>query len=158
MQGVWTTDHTRLDETGKIAAARVVQPDDQVSIITVNGIALRTPVATISVMGRATRGVRVVNLDSGDTIAAVARLAASVELSGDDLGSARTRRATKVTAGGIENGEENGADERVAPDTATYAVEAIADETDEIEIEDVETEDIDAEMTIAEDGEAADLI
>ena len=82
--GQWTLAHTRLDETGKIVAARVVQEDDQVTIITSNGIALRTPVAAISQMGRMTRGVRIVNPDSGDTIAAMARLSASVEADGDE--------------------------------------------------------------------------
>ena len=82
--GQWTLSHTRLDETGKIVAARVVQEDDQVTLITSNGIALRTPVNAISQMSRMTRGVRIVNPDSGDTIAAMARLAASVEANGDE--------------------------------------------------------------------------
>ncbi len=77
--GQWTLDHHRLDETGKIAAARVVQAADQITIITANGIALRTPVAAISQMSRMTRGVRIVTPDGGDTVAAMARLAASVE-------------------------------------------------------------------------------
>ncbi len=77
--GQWTLDHRRLDETGKIAAARVVQAADQVTIITSNGIALRTPVEAISQMSRMTRGVRIVNPDEGDTVAAMARLAATVE-------------------------------------------------------------------------------
>ena len=44
-------------------AARVVQEQDQVTIITSNGIALRTTVAAISQMSRMTRGVRIVNPD-----------------------------------------------------------------------------------------------
>jgi DNA gyrase subunit A len=82
--GQWTLSHTRLDETGKIVAARVVQEDDQVTLITSNGIALRTPVRAISQMSRMTRGVRIVNPDSGDTIAAMARLAASVAAEGEE--------------------------------------------------------------------------
>ncbi len=77
--GQWSLDHRQLDKTGRIVAARVVQPKDQVTIITANGIALRTPVAAISQMGRMTRGVRIVNPDNGDTVAAMARLAAAVE-------------------------------------------------------------------------------
>jgi DNA gyrase subunit A len=77
--GQWTLAHHRLEQTGRVAAARVVQPKDQVTIITANGLALRTPVTTISRMGRMARGVRVVNLDGNDTVAAVARLAAAVE-------------------------------------------------------------------------------
>jgi DNA gyrase subunit A len=76
--GQWALAHDRVDETGKVAAAHVVQLNDQVSVITSNGIALRTPVAAISQMSRMTRGVRIVNLDEGDTVAAMARLEAAV--------------------------------------------------------------------------------
>jgi DNA gyrase subunit A len=73
-QGMWTTDHTRLDETGTIVAARVVQPQDQITVMTSNGIALRTAVGNIRRTGRGSRGVRVVNLQDGDTVAAMAIL------------------------------------------------------------------------------------
>ena len=73
-QGVWTTDHTRLAEVGPVVAARVVDEKDQITVITGNGIMLRTPVSGISRIGRATRGVRIVNLDKGDTVAALAVL------------------------------------------------------------------------------------
>ena len=79
VQGVWALDHHRLEQTGPVVAARVVQPEDQVTVITANGIAMRTPVSTISQMGRMTRGVRIVNLDENDTVAAMARLPAAVE-------------------------------------------------------------------------------
>ena len=62
-----------------MVAAAVVQPEDQITIITCNGIALRTPVTTISQMGRMTRGVRIVNLEDTDTVAAMARLLAEIE-------------------------------------------------------------------------------
>ncbi|MEZ4634183.1 MAG: DNA gyrase C-terminal beta-propeller domain-containing protein [Caldilineaceae bacterium] len=71
-QGVWTTDHRRLDETGPIVAARVVHENDHVTVITSKGIMLRTQVKQISEMGRSTRGVRIVNLDDDDSVAALA--------------------------------------------------------------------------------------
>ncbi|RLT33509.1 MAG: DNA gyrase subunit A, partial [Chloroflexi bacterium] len=71
-QGIWATDHNRLDEVGAIVAARVVHPKDQITIITSNGIMLRTTVAEISQMGRSTRGVRIVRLNDGDSVAALA--------------------------------------------------------------------------------------
>ena len=42
--------------------------------MTANGIVLRTTVRDISQMGRATRGVRIINLDDGDNVAALAIL------------------------------------------------------------------------------------
>jgi DNA gyrase subunit A len=77
--GQWALAHDRVEETGKVAAAHVVQINDQISVISSNGIALRTSVSAISQMGRMTRGVRIVNLDGGDTVAAMARLAATLE-------------------------------------------------------------------------------
>src|SRR5690606_22090849 len=73
-QGNWATDHTRLDEVGPIVSARVVEPDDQITVMTANGIVLRTKVDGIRVAGRITRGVRVVNLMDGDNVVAVAVL------------------------------------------------------------------------------------
>jgi DNA gyrase subunit A len=52
----------------------VVNELDQVTVITGNGIMLRTPVSGISQIGRPARGVRIVNLDDGDTVAALAVL------------------------------------------------------------------------------------
>ncbi|MFZ1768405.1 MAG: DNA gyrase subunit A, partial [Caldilinea sp.] len=57
-QGNWATDHTRLDEVGPIVAARVVEPADQITVMTANGIVLRTRVDGIRAAGRMTRGVR----------------------------------------------------------------------------------------------------
>ena len=73
-QGIWTTDYRRLGELGFVVSARVVHPDDQITIITSSGIVLRTRVANVSRMGRSTRGVRVVNLQNNDTVAALAVL------------------------------------------------------------------------------------
>ena len=74
IQGVWTTDHSRIGELGPIVAARVVDEKDQITIITGNGIMLRTPVSGIRHKGRAAQGVRIVSLDDGDTVAALAVL------------------------------------------------------------------------------------
>ena len=73
-QGVWSTDHRKFDELGPIIAARVVTENDQITVITGNGIVLRTAVSGISHKGRPTMGVRIVNLDEGDTVAALAVL------------------------------------------------------------------------------------
>jgi DNA gyrase subunit A len=71
-KGVLTIDTKRIDEIGKIADARVVRPDDEVTIITSKGMVMRTGVASISRLGRATRGVLVMRLKSGDSVASLA--------------------------------------------------------------------------------------
>jgi DNA gyrase subunit A len=63
-----------LDVTGELVAARVVQPTDQITIISAGGTALRQRVSDIPTSGRATRGSRLINLRDGDSVASVARL------------------------------------------------------------------------------------
>jgi DNA gyrase subunit A len=70
--GVRTLAHN--NKTGPVIAARTIRPGDHVTFITVNGMALRTPVETISLMGRNTQGVQLMNLAEGDTLASVALL------------------------------------------------------------------------------------
>ena len=69
----------RFDDTGPIIAARVVLPEDEVTIITAGGIALRTSVGNIKIAGRATLGVRVIALQESDSVASLARLEAASE-------------------------------------------------------------------------------
>ena len=72
-QGVATIDKNSLGKIGKIAMARVVQKDDQVTLMSNNGIIIRLQVKDISVSGRATRGVTLMNLEKGDKVASGAR-------------------------------------------------------------------------------------
>jgi DNA gyrase subunit A len=72
-QGVSTIDKNALDKIGKIASARVVQKEDQVTLISNNGIIIRLNVKDISSSGRATRGVKLMNIDKADKLASVAR-------------------------------------------------------------------------------------
>jgi DNA gyrase subunit A len=74
--GVLTLSKAKIDVTGPIAAARVVQSDDDLTIISSGGIMIRTKVKQIKKAGRATMGVRVINLKEGETVGSVARIAA----------------------------------------------------------------------------------
>jgi DNA gyrase subunit A len=74
--GVATMDQKVLPEIGKIAAARVVQNDDDLTIITANGVALRMKVKNIKESGRATKGIHLIKPQEGDYVATVARIAA----------------------------------------------------------------------------------
>jgi DNA gyrase subunit A len=70
--GVKTIDTNAIPQIGKIAAARVVSPEDDLSIISTNGQMLRTSVGNVKQAGRPTRGVIVINLDPGDSVASIA--------------------------------------------------------------------------------------
>jgi len=79
--GVKTVDTKAIKTIGRIASARVVKKTDDLTIISANGVVLRTNIMDIKKAGRATRGVRVINLDKGDSVASIAVID-SAELSG----------------------------------------------------------------------------
>ncbi len=64
------------DRTGKVVAIKSVLETDELMLITRNGVVNRQRVADMRVIGRATQGVRLVNLDKGDAIMDVARVIA----------------------------------------------------------------------------------
>ncbi|MGZ8398400.1 MAG: DNA gyrase subunit A [Gemmatimonadales bacterium] len=64
----------KTDKTGSIVALMEVIPDDELMMITRHGVIIRLPVDGIRVIGRNTQGVKVMNLDSGDTVVDVARV------------------------------------------------------------------------------------
>ena len=62
----------KRERTGVIAAARVVHPGDEVTLISAGGMVLRASAADIPQTGRATRGAKVMDLKRGDEVASVA--------------------------------------------------------------------------------------
>jgi DNA gyrase subunit A len=74
--GISTIDQKALKEIGKIAAARVVQKDDDLTIMTANGVAIRLKVKDVKQSGRSTRGVHLIKPQDGDSVASVARISA----------------------------------------------------------------------------------
>jgi DNA gyrase subunit A len=74
------------DKTGCIVALKEVIPDDELMMITHNGVIIRVPVDGIRVIGRNTQGVRVMNLDDGDRLQGVARVVKEDE-SGQEEGA-----------------------------------------------------------------------
>ncbi|MFZ5857335.1 MAG: DNA gyrase subunit A [Chloroflexota bacterium] len=74
--GNYTIDPKAIPTTGKIAAARVVQKNDDLTIITANGVAIRIKVKDVKQAGRATRGVHLIKPQEGDSVASVARISA----------------------------------------------------------------------------------
>jgi DNA gyrase subunit A len=64
----------RTDKTGDAVSIKEVLPDDELMLITKQGIAIRMPVKGIRVAGRNTQGVRLVNLEENDLVMDVARV------------------------------------------------------------------------------------
>jgi DNA gyrase subunit A len=62
------------DKNGKVAGIAHVNGDEQILVITEQGMMIRTNVADMRSMGRSTQGVRVINVDEGDPVVAVMKL------------------------------------------------------------------------------------
>ncbi len=98
-KGVKTINIT--EKTGSLIALKDVSDNHDLMIITQYGNLLRSPVSSLRVMGRATQGVRLINLKENDTIASVA----CVFVNEDDE-SAEASALNENVAGNDENGKE----------------------------------------------------
>ena len=76
-QGILTIDKHAIPVVGKIAVARVVQPGDHLTLMSTGGVVIRLKVDEVKVASRATRGVHLMRMQEGDTVATVARIAAA---------------------------------------------------------------------------------
>jgi DNA gyrase subunit A len=76
-KGVKTINVT--DKTGSLIAIKNVTDTDDLMIINLSGIIIRMGVSDLRVMGRATQGVRLINLKDDDGIAAVAKVECELE-------------------------------------------------------------------------------
>jgi DNA gyrase subunit A len=105
-KGVKTINIT--EKTGSLIAIKNVKDEDDLMIINKSGIAIRIPVSSLRVMGRATQGVKLINLRDDDEIAAVAKVEAFDELEEENP---------------VENDdttqEENGSDENLPEENQT---------------------------------------
>jgi DNA gyrase subunit A len=97
-KGVKTLNIT--EKTGDLIGLVRVNDDEDLMITTKNGIMIRMPVEGIRVMGRATQGVRVINLKKGEVIASIAKVPRSDEEDTTDMEG-------QVT--------DNGSDEETSP-------------------------------------------
>jgi DNA gyrase subunit A len=91
-KGIKTVNRT--EKTGDVVALLEVLPEDEIMLITRTGQIIRSPVKDVRVAGRNTQGVKLMNLDGGDLISAVARVVPEDgegeggEEGGDDEGGA----------------------------------------------------------------------
>ena len=87
------------ERNGKVVAATLVRPEDEIMLITDKGVLVRTRVAEIRELGRATQGVKLISLDEGSKLSGLQRI---VE---NDAGDKAEDEAADDTppAGGADN-------------------------------------------------------
>ena len=95
-KGVKTINIT--EKTGKLIAIQAVTDENDLMIINRSGLTIRTSVSQLRLAGRATQGVRIINLREGDAIASVM----AVPAAGEEETSAAEETPTSVSASGNE--------------------------------------------------------
>ena len=113
------------ERNGSVVGIAQVFDDDDVMLITDGGKVLRCPVGGISSMGRATQGVRVMNLSNDEKLVSIARVTEEDVAEGDDTASPSTPVARP--AGGVARDE----DEPLAEEVDDADLASDLDETDD---------------------------
>lgn len=67
------------EKNGELIALRTVEEDEDLMIMTANGVIIRMPVSGISKLGRNTMGVTLIRVDEGDSVSTIARIQRSEE-------------------------------------------------------------------------------
>ncbi|MGO4327303.1 DNA gyrase subunit A [Cupriavidus sp. 2TAF22] len=108
------------ERNGRVVAAALVSPDDEIMLITTGGVLIRTRVSEIREMGRATQGVTLINVDEGTKLSGLQRIVESDAdngVAGDDLDAAEASGADGAAPGeqaGAPDGTQAG-----TPDTGS---------------------------------------
>ena len=74
------------DRNGRVVGLACVTEDDEVMLVTEAGKILRTGVADVRIIGRATQGVRMIEIDEGDRVVSLARFAGRDDSDESDQG------------------------------------------------------------------------
>ncbi|HZW24967.1 MAG TPA: DNA gyrase subunit A [Gallionella sp.] len=75
------------ERNGKVVAATLVNPEDEIMLIGTNGVLIRTRVREIREMSRATQGVTLINLGKGEKLASLSRIAEPEETESAEAGA-----------------------------------------------------------------------
>ena len=105
-KGVKTLNIT--DKTGKLVAIKSVTDGNDLMIINKSGITIRLKVAEVRIMGRATQGVRLINLEKrNDQIGSVCKVTSEEEEITDENSNADFENITEGEGGGTTNSDTN---------------------------------------------------
>ena len=90
------------ERNGKVVAAALVSPEDQIMLITTGGVLVRTRVSEIREMGRSTQGVTLINVDEGTHLSGLQRIAESdSDDDADELGDEQSESGSEPSVGDV---------------------------------------------------------
>ena len=72
-KGLLTYDKTKFSKTGYLVGAMVVDDDDEILLINSDGIIIRIKASDVSILGRATQGVKIMKVEDDTKIVAMAK-------------------------------------------------------------------------------------
>lgn len=109
-QGMATINQKSIHEIGRIAVARIVTKDDDLTLISASGIVMRMKAAKVSQTGRATRGVKLMELEKGNRVASIARIAAK-DVPVMESANGNGNGNGNMSGNGNSNGDSSGTEE-----------------------------------------------
>ena len=83
-KGLLTYDKAKFKKTGELVGAMVVDEEDDVLLINSSGVIIRIPAKEISKLGRATQGVKIMNVGEDVNIIALAKVIKDDELDSEE--------------------------------------------------------------------------
>ncbi len=101
-KGLLTYDKAKFKKTGELVGAMAVDDDDDILLINSDGIIIRMAANEISKLGRATQGVKIMNVGEDANIIALAKVIKDEELEQDEDGEAGTDAETPAEDDGQE--------------------------------------------------------
>ena len=95
------------EKTGNVVGMKAVDEDSEIMIINTEGIIIRMKCSDISVYGRITSGVKLINLKENDTVASVAKVRkASAEIDGEEVEISDEDESEKIEEGSVSETTE----------------------------------------------------
>ena len=95
------------EKTGNVVGMKAVDEDSEIMIINTEGIIIRMKCSDISVYGRITSGVKLINLKENDTVASVAKVRkASAEIDGEEVEISDEDESEKSEGGSVSETTE----------------------------------------------------
>ncbi|HEX9982814.1 MAG TPA: DNA gyrase subunit A [Thermoanaerobaculia bacterium] len=101
------------DKNGKVAGIAHVGEDEDVLLITEQGMMIRTGIDSIRIAGRKTQGVRVINIDEGDTVVAAVKLIDRDQPAETGDGEDEEQESTETASEPVEEGSTDPTDDTI---------------------------------------------
>ena len=93
------------EKTGNVIGAKAVNEENEIMMITTEGIIIRLQCSDISILGRITSGVKLINLSDGVTVASFAKVREKKEKESEDAGQTEEASENDSVEETIQNNE-----------------------------------------------------